>query len=90
MSINPIQAVEYLTAKRNAKKFAEENAKLRVMCKILALSTAAMVPTMILVIVTQSRALIKNEAFLKDNFRSAWEALYWPGLTSEQILDELV
>ena len=90
MSISPIQSVEYLTAKRNARILAEENAKLLLMCKILALSTATMIPVMILVIVTQSRALIKNEAFLKDNFRSAWEALYYPGLTSEQILDELV
>lgn len=90
MSISPIQSVEYLTAKRNARILAEENAKLMLMCKILALSTAAMVPTMILVIATQGRALIKNEAFLRANFRSAWEALYYPGLTSEQILDELV
>ena len=90
MSISPIQSVEYFVAKRNAKKFAEENAKLLVACKILALSTATMVPIMILVIATQGRALIKNEAFLRANFRSAWEALYYPGLTSEQILDELV
>ena len=90
MSISPIQSVEYLTAKRNARILAEENAKLLVACKILALSTATMVPIMILVIATQGRALNKNEAFLKENFRSAWEALYYPGLTSEQILDELV
>ena len=90
MSISPIQSVEYLTAKRNARILAEENAKLLLMCKILALSTAAMVPTMILVIATQGRALNKNQALLKENFRSAWEALYYPGLTSEQILDELV
>ena len=35
MSISPIQAVEYLTTKRNARILAEENAKLLLMCKIL-------------------------------------------------------
>lgn len=90
MSNNPIEAVECYLARRNARKLAEENAKLLVACKILAISTVTMVPIMILVIATQGRALNKNEAFLKENFRTAWEALYYPGLTSEQILDELV
>ena len=90
MSNNSFQVAENFLARRNARKLAEENAKLLVACKILALSTATMVPIMILVIATQGRALNKNEAFLKANFRSAWEALYYPGLTPEQILDELV
>lgn len=90
MSNNSFQVAENFLARRNARKLAEENAKLLVACKILAISTATMVPIMILVIATQGRALNKNEAFLKANFRSAWEALYYPGLTSEQILDELV
>ena len=90
MSHISIQAVESYLARQKARKLAEENAKLLVVCKILALSTVTMVPIMILVIATQGRALNKNEAFLKDNFRSAWEALYYPGLTPEQILDELV
>ena len=90
MSNNSFQVAENFLARRNAKKLAEENAKLLVACTILAISTATMVPIMILVIATQGRALNKNEAFLKANFRSAWEALYYPGLTSEQILDELV
>ena len=90
MSNNSFQVAENFLARRNARKLAEENAKLLVVCKILALSTATMVPIMILVIATQGRALNKNEAFLKANFRTAWEALYYPGLTSEQILDELV
>ena len=90
MSNNSFQVAENFLARRNARKLAEENAKLLVACKILAISTATMVPIMILVIATQGRALNKNEAFLKANFRSAWEALYYPGMTSEQILDELV
>ena len=90
MSNNSFQVAENFLARRNARKLAEENAKLLVACKILAISTATMVPIMILVIATQGRALNKNEAFLKANFRTAWEALYYPGLTSEQILDELV
>ena len=90
MSNNSFQVAENFLARRNARKLAEENAKLLVVCKILALSTVTMVPIMILVIATQGRALDKNEAFLKANFRSAWEALYYPGMTSEQILDELV
>ena len=90
MSNNSFQVAENFLARRNARKLAEENAKLLVACKILAISTATMVPIMVLVIATQGRALNKNEAFLKDNFRTAWEALYYPGLTSEQILDELV
>ena len=90
MSNNSFQVAENFLARRNARKLAEENAKLLVACKILALSTVTMVPIMVLVIATQGRALNKNEAFLKENFRIAWEALYYPGLTSEQILDELV
>lgn len=90
MSENPIQAVDAFVAKRKVKKLSEENAKLLVACKILAMTLAAVIPITTVMLVMQGRALVGNERFLRKNFEAAWAALYYPGLTPEEILDELV